>query len=73
MANLRKNGKYSKVQHCSECNKRVQAMMEIGNEADDWFWPECYECGDIICPECRCEHEEEIYCTTCYCGIALKS
>ncbi len=67
---LRSNGKYSKIQKC-ECGKRVNPLMEIGDEPDDWLWPECQECGEVVCQECQCDHNDEIYCPTCYGGIAI--
>jgi len=67
---LRTNGKLSKIQKC-ECGKKVKPLMIIGKEPDDWVWPECLLCDEVVCPECKCEHRDEIYCSTCYQGIAL--
>ncbi len=70
---LRTNGKYSRIQYCCECGERVKPLMIIGNEPDDWIWPDCLECGDVICPDCRCEHNDELYCPVCYGGIRLNN
>lgn len=63
---LRENGKYSKIQHCEECKLRVEPLMIIGNEPDDWVWPECFKCGDIICSNCSIETDNELWCSLCY-------
>lgn len=69
---LRPNGKYSAIQKC-ECGAKVEPLMVIGNEPDDWVWEMCFACDEIVCPECKCAHDGEIYCTTCYGGIALQN
>ena len=71
MANTRKNGKLSKVQHCTDCGCRIEPLMIIGNEPDEWLWPFCYNCDDMVCPDCKIEHKDEIYCNLCYQSIAL--
>lgn len=70
MPRLRTNGKYSRIQKC-ECGTKVKPSMIIGNEPDDWCWPECIQCGDIVCEDCKCEHKDEIYCSICYQGISM--
>ncbi len=68
---LRPNGKYSAIQKC-ECGAKVYPLMVIGNEPDDWVWSCCIICDEPVCELCGCEHKNELYCITCYGGIALK-
>ncbi len=68
---LRPNGKYSRIQKFDECGTKVKPLMIIGNEPDEWVWPTCNNCLEIVCSECKCEYENELYCAVCYSRISL--
>jgi len=66
-------GLTSKIQHCSECETRIQPIWKgHPDQAETWFWTECCECDDFICEQHAIEDEDKIYCITCYSGKRMK-
>ena len=57
----------SKIQHCKDCGVRLEPEFIDGDNADNWFWPECngrevlghVGCWEPVCSECSEEISED--------------
>lgn len=74
---LRKNGKLSAIQHCSECGEKLEPIFKSDKEPDTWFWLECDACQEPICTKCSDFDDSKSYgwrvCVTCLQDQMLKS
>ena len=62
-----KNGNVSKIQHCKDCGVRLEPDFIAGDNAGNWFWPECEGqevlhhagCWEPVCRDCSEEISED--------------